>query len=53
MNTPLLKTSSRMATISFLVDTDLQVRFLRKGVHGNDTKKKYREEIESLLKGKP
>lgn len=53
MNTRLLKTSFTMATISFLVDTDLQVRFRRNGVHGNDTKKKNREEIESLLKGKP
>jgi hypothetical protein len=42
-----------MATISFLVDPDRQVRFLRNGVHGSDTKKKYREEIGSLLKGKP
>ena len=53
MNTPLLKTSFAMATISFLVDTDRQVRFVRNGVNGNDTKEKYREEIESLLKGKP
>ena len=35
---------------SFLIDAEGKVRFAHSGYHGNDTKKQYEEEIESLLK---
>jgi thiol-disulfide isomerase/thioredoxin len=35
---------------SFLVDLEGKIRFVHTGFHGADTKKKYQEEIESLLK---
>lgn len=38
---------------SFIVDAEGRVRFLHNGFHGDETKKQYIAEIESLLKGKP
>jgi len=38
---------------SFIVDADGKVRFLHNGFHGDETKKQYITEIESLLKDKP
>jgi len=38
---------------SFLVGRDGKVRFIHSGFHGEDTKKQYGEEIESLLKETP
>jgi thiol-disulfide isomerase/thioredoxin len=38
---------------SFLVDTTGKVRFIHHGFHGEETRKQYLEEIESLLKGTP
>lgn len=38
---------------SFLIDAEGRVRFIHAGYHGAETKKKYEEEIESLLKLKP
>jgi thiol-disulfide isomerase/thioredoxin len=35
---------------SFILDGDGKVRFLHKGFHGEDTRKEYISEIESLLK---
>jgi cytochrome c biogenesis protein CcmG, thiol:disulfide interchange protein DsbE len=35
---------------SFILDGDGKVRFAHSGYHGADTKKKYEQEIESLLK---
>jgi thiol-disulfide isomerase/thioredoxin len=35
---------------SFLVDVEGKIRFVHTGFHGADTKKKYQQEIESLLK---
>ena len=35
---------------SFLIDAEGKVRFTHSGFHGNDSKKKYEQEIESLLK---
>jgi thiol-disulfide isomerase/thioredoxin len=35
---------------SFILDGDGKVRFLHKGFHGDDTRKEYISEIESLLK---
>lgn len=35
---------------AFLIDRDGKVRFTHSGYHGSETKKKYVEEIESLLK---
>jgi len=37
--------------MSFLVDREGKVRFVHDGFRGNETKKKYITEIESLLKG--
>jgi thiol-disulfide isomerase/thioredoxin len=38
---------------SFLVDAAGRVRFIHNGFHGEETRKQYLEEIESLLKGTP
>ena len=38
---------------SFLIDAEGRVRFIHAGYHGAETKKKYVEEIESLLNIKP
>ncbi|MDB6112548.1 MAG: Redoxin domain protein [Pedosphaera sp.] len=38
---------------SFLVDAAGKVRFIHNGFHGEETRKQYLEEIESLLKGTP
>ena len=35
---------------SFVIDTEGKVRFTHSGFHGADSKKKYEQEIESLLK---
>jgi peroxiredoxin len=35
---------------SFLIDRDGKVRFTHTGFRGGETKKKYEEEIEALLK---
>lgn len=35
---------------SFILDTEGKVRFVHSGYHGNETKKEYEKEIESLLK---
>lgn len=38
---------------SFLLDGEGKVRFMHSGFHAEESQKKYTEEIESLLKGKP
>jgi thiol-disulfide isomerase/thioredoxin len=38
---------------SFLLDGEGKVRFIHKGFHGEETRKQYLAEIESLLKGTP
>ena len=47
-----LVAQSGIATMpsSFLIDRSGKVRFQHTGFHGNDTKKQYQQEIESLLK---
>jgi len=44
------KTEIATMPTSFLIDANGKVRFVHSGFKGNETKKKYQEEIESLLK---
>ena len=44
--------SATMPT-SFLLDREGKVRFIHAGFRGNETRKKYIAEIESLLQGNP
>jgi len=43
------KTEISVMPSSFLIDTEGKVRFAHSGFHGADSKKKYEQEIESLL----